>query len=79
MSTRYRLGETVPQVCEQMGECGCVMVWRMGRGTDLQVRMGVGLDSWFEISRQALVIAGRQLSDSEVQVEGLGRGLLNQV
>lgn len=79
MSTRYRSGETVPQVCEQMGERGCVMVWRMGRGTDLQVRRGVGLDSWFEISKQAPVVAGRQLSDSAVQVEGLGRGWLEQV
>lgn len=31
---RHRLGGTVPQVCEQMGECGCVKVcggWGEGR------------------------------------------------
>jgi hypothetical protein len=45
----------------------------METGTDLQVRMGV------EISRQAYVVTGRQLNDSEVRVKGLGGGQLEQV
>lgn len=33
----------------------------------------------FEISRQAHVVMGKQLSESEVQVQGLGGGRLEQV
>lgn len=70
------MGETVPQVCEQMGECGDEKVWgRQRDGFAGQYRSCVG----FEISRQAHVVMGKQLSEFEVQVQDFGGGRLEQV
>lgn len=70
------MGETVPQVYEQMGECGDEKVWGGRRdGFAGQYRSCVGC----EISRQAHVVTGKQLSEFEVQVQDLGGGRLEQV
>lgn len=70
---RHRLGETASQVCEQMGKwCKGVRSTERG-GVDFRVSKGIVLRRvGFEISRQAHGVTGRQLSEFEVEVQGLG-------